>query len=340
MSQTKQLKKINATLEAAQATPRTRDTASEPRMAKQIKKAHRPVRYRIRAWFTSPEKSARACRSRMSFPIMGLVGPNGGGKTAAAVEMALEAMRQGRKVLSTCPLLDPETGELHPLYVPWVEWDQLLDWQDGDVLADEIISIAGSREGMSLDVRAQTLLVQLRKRNCRFWWTAPSYARADRIIREVTQAITECRGYYADPHAAQERRGVIQSWAPKRLFAFRTYDAAEFDEWTAGKREKATPLVVEWFHGVGSRVFKAYDTLGAVNVLVGLNDGGICSTCNGTVSTKRRMCRCAHPVLLDLAELGGSTGVDDARDLVEKTTSVDDSRGLASVEHDHELVGA
>jgi hypothetical protein len=292
VSNKKSLNRIASALEAAQRTPLQRDTAAEER----IKQPRAPIMYRVRvALQVSDKSSAFALRAVSSFPIMGFVGPNGGGKTLAAVKLALAALRAGRRVLSTVPLLDPATGEPHPLYVPFTDWDQLLEWEDGDVLADEVITIAGSREHASLDVRAQALLVQLRKRNVRFWWTAPSFARCDKIIREVTQAVTECRGFYADRAAAQVRRGVIQSWAPKRLFAFRTYDTVEFEEWTAGKRERAVPLVAEWFKGPGSEVFKAYDTLGAVNVIAGVGDGGLCDTCGGTVSNKPRGCRCNEP---------------------------------------------
>lgn len=298
-TQKKQLDRIASSLEALSAQPSGRRTDVEPRTAKQIKKAqgvlHRPLMYRIRVHFTSPEKSHRAARARMAFPIMGFVGPNGGGKTACAVSMALLAMQDGRKVLSTVPLLDPATGEPHPNYVPWTHWDQLLDWWDGDVLADEVLSIASSRASASLDPRAQTLLVQLRKRNCRFWWTAPDAARCDVIIREVTQAITECRGFYADNSARQVRRGVIQSWSPKRLFSWMTYDTIEFTDWTTGKREKAEPLIKEWFHGPGSRVFAAYDTLEAVNVIATSVDGQVCDNCNGIVSDKPKPCRCRNP---------------------------------------------
>lgn len=301
----KQLNRIAGTLESLQRGNIGRDTAAEPRIAKQIKKSSRPLLYRLRVWLScSVEGSRRRALDRMSFPIMGFVGPNGGGKTACAVSMALLALRSGRRVLSTVPLLDPATGDPHPLYVPWTHWDQLLDWWDGDVLADEILSIASSRGAASLDPRAQTLLGQLRKRNCRFWWTAPSFKRADLIIREVTQAITECRGFYTAKSDAQMRRGVIQSWAPKRLFSWNTYDATEFDDWTNGKRDKATPQISEWFHGPGSDVFKGYDTLGAVNVIAGVGDGGVCDNCNGTVSAKPKPCRCAVPNVrpLELSE--------------------------------------
>jgi hypothetical protein len=330
---TKHLARIAGAVESMQASPVGRDTASEPRTSGAIKKASRPLLYRFRVWaFTSVKGSQIRVAERMQFPIMGFVGPNGGGKTACAVSMALVALRSGRRVLSTVPLLDPVTGHPHRLYVPWTHWDQLLEWWDGDVLADEILSIASSRGAASLDPRAQTLLGQLRKRNCRFWWTAPSFRRADVIIREVTQAITECRGSYPSRAAAQERRGVIQSWAPKRLFSFRTYDAIEFDDWTAGKRDTAPPLVNEWFHGPGSEVFKAYDTLGAVSVIAGVGEGGVCDNCLGTVSNKPKPCKCAEPKLRPY-DFTGETRPD--RELLPGEIAVD--LGLPADDLQHEL---
>lgn len=333
MQEAKQLKKIAGALDKmGGAVPVARDTSSEPRTTRQIRKASRPWLYRFRVYFlSSVGRSRAAALQRMQFPIMGLVGPNGGGKTAAGVSMCLIALASGRRVLSTVPLLDPATGAPHPLYVPWTHWDQLLDWWDGDVFADEILSIASSRGSASLDPRALTLLVQLRKRNARFWWTAPSYARADVVIREVTQAITECRGYYSAAGSEQVRRGVIQSWAPKRLFSWRTYDAVDFQEWTARRAESAPVLVSEWFHGVGSDVFKAYDTLAAVNVIAGVSDGGICDNCEGTVSGKRKACRCAVPKVrvLELSELRPDRELLPGEATPQELELVDD------LEHDH-----
>lgn len=331
----KDLRRIAAGVESLAPAGGVRDSASEPRLSRDIARANQPWGYRARvALFTSEEKSRKRTLDRMSFPIMGIVGPNGGGKTAAAVEMANQAFEQGRRVLSTCPLLDWRTGELHPLYVPWTHWDQLLDWWDGDVLADEILSIASSRGSASLDPRAQTLLVQLRKRNSRFWWTAPSAARADVIIREVTQAITECRGYYANKAGREMRRGVIQSWDPKRLFAFRTYDATEFDDWTAGKRDAATPLVTEWFHGPGSNVFKSYDTLGAVNIIASVSDAGVCLNCDGVVSNKRKACRCAHPEVVPLSDISSMSRTAN-RELAATAEPFDTGYGTGVPSHVH-----
>lgn len=242
------------------------------------------------AIYTSPAKSERATIARRMFPIMAYVGPNGGGKSAAMVKDTLPSLAAGRTVLSTVRLIDARTGLPHSSYVPFTDWDQLLEAHDCDILMDEMVGIAGARESQKLDVRVQNILVQLRRRNVVLRWSAPNWLRADKIVREVTQAVTECRGYYAD-RSQQLREGELQLWSPKRLFAFRTYDTVDFEEWTSGRREKVPAQVVEWFKGPGSAVFKSYDTLDAVERVQGADEGGVCTTCGGA-APKRRACIC------------------------------------------------
>jgi len=241
----------------------------------------------VKSMNVSEARSKTARRARRSYPIRAYVGPNGGGKSLAMVADALESLRAGRTVLSTVRLTDPETGEDHPSYVKFEHWDQLLEARDCDVLMDEMVGIASSRESQKLDHRVQNILVQLRRRNVTLSWSAPNWARADKIVREVTQAVTECRGSFAD-HSL--RRGdtkdgeAVALWAPKRMFTFRTYDTVDFEEWTAGKREKVKPLVTEWFYGPGSEVFRSYDTMDAVSMVAGITPEGRCDICDGRVT--------------------------------------------------------
>lgn len=239
---------------------------------------------------TSLEKSAAATRARRAFPIMAYVGPNGGGKSLAMVKDTLPTLALGRRVLSTVRLLDHRTGQPHPFYVPFTDWDQLLDARDCDVLMDEMVGIAGARESMKLDVRVQNILVQLRRRNVVLRWSAPAWLRADKIVREVTQAVTECRGFYSDRTPSSSEL-ALQLWAPKRLFSFRTYDTIDFEEWTSGRREKVPVNVKEWFHGPGSTVFASYDTLDQVERVRGADENGVCTTCGGA-APRRRPCSC------------------------------------------------
>lgn len=286
MKNSKETRRLAVAVEALSQTPRSRDT-SRP-----VKQSRLPIGYVIRtALFTSDAKSARATAVRRSFPIMAYVGPNGGGKSLAMIKDTLPSLAAGRPVLSTVRLLDADTGEPHPSYVPFTDWDQLLEWRDGDVLMDEMVGIAGARESQRLDVRVQNILVQLRRRNIVLRWSAPNWLRSDKIVREVTQAVTECRGFYADRKLVQPGADAVQLWAPKRLFSFRTYDTVEFEEWTAGRRDKVPAAVSEWFKGAGSRVFSSYDTLDAVERVTGADEGGRCTTCNG-LAPRPKPCSC------------------------------------------------
>lgn len=239
----------------------------------------------VKSFYISDAKSSEARRARRSWPIHAYVGPNGGGKSAAMVNDTLPTLDAGRTVLSTVRLLDPSTGEDHSSYVRFEHWDQLLDARDCDVLMDEMVGVASSREAQKLDHRVQNILVQLRRRNVVLRWSAPNWARADKIVREVTQAVTECRGSYAAPMLRRDGQSdAVQLWAPKRVFTWRTYDTMEFEEWTAGKREKAETLAVERFYGPGSVVFDSYDTLDAVSMVAGITPEGRCDICNGRVT--------------------------------------------------------
>ena len=53
MSQGKNLKRIAIAVEAQLQTPTSRDTSNEPRTSAQIKKARRPIMYRLRLWMWS-----------------------------------------------------------------------------------------------------------------------------------------------------------------------------------------------------------------------------------------------------------------------------------------------
>lgn len=284
MGTRKDTARIASALEQLNDKPRSRDTSRTP------EKLRGPFTYKLRVrLFTSPEKSRLATAARRTFPIMAYVGPNGGGKSLAMVKDTLPTLRMGRPVLSTVRLLDHTTGLPHPSYIPFTDWDQLLEARDCDVVMDEMVGIAGARESMKLDVRVQNILVQLRRRNVVLRWSAPAWLRADKIVREVTQAVTECRGFYSDKLARTDT--ALQLWAPKRLFSFRTYDTIDFEEWTSGRRDAVKPSASEWFHGPGSSVFASYDTLDAVERVTGADEGGVCTTCGGA-APRRRPCSC------------------------------------------------
>jgi hypothetical protein len=277
--------------------------ATRPRDTSRLDPAERlPLTARlVMAVGGSPSRQARARQTRRAFPIRAYVGPNGGGKSLAMVHDVLPSLARGRRVLSTVRILDPDTGRPHPLWVPFTDFAQLLDAEHCDVLMDEIVGIASSREAMRLPAPVQNVLVQLRRRDMTLGWSAPSWARSDKIIREVTQLVTECRGYYPAPVRVGDD-GQVRLWAPRRVFRWRSFDTFDFDEWTAGKRDKLDPVAKQWFRGPGSMAFRSYDTLDAVSMVRGGNPDGVCSYCD----KKKRVEYCTGHTAEEIAELAAA----------------------------------
>lgn len=303
MSERKELRRIAAAAESLAATPATRNTAHV-----NARDAHKvPLRARFILWWGAGahrELAAVSCLS--SFEIAAFVGPNGGGKTLALMVMTARTRRGirwqcenpdhahtragvtsgWRRMLSTVPILDGNGGE-HPLFDKFDDFQQLLDVEHADVYMDEIVTVASSRQSQAMDARVLAKLLQLRKADVLLYWTAPNWARADKAMREVTKAVVECRGYFADK---SDRGEGATLWRPKRVFNFRIFDAVEFEDWTAGKRENTRSLFSLWFKGPGSEAFTAYDTLGAVSMVASITPEDTCTVCEGRVT--RHTCRC------------------------------------------------
>ena len=97
---------------------------------------------------------------RRGYPIHAYLGTgNGSGKTLLMVHDSLPSLEAGRPVLSTVRLLDyknprqcddptctfpghPNHQAAHPLYIPFKDYQQLLDARDCDVLMDEVTGVA------------------------------------------------------------------------------------------------------------------------------------------------------------------------------------------------------
>lgn len=262
------------------------------------------------------KKALRKIMRRRQAGIRAMIGPNGSGKTAMAVMDLLPVLdgmpwycenpshlhtQRGefsgmRRVLSTVQLLDEATGDPHPLCDRLTDWHQVLDAEHCDILFDEVTGIAGARESMGMPVAVQNILQQLRRRDVMLTWTAPNWARADSIIRGCTQLVTDCRGWMPDRKFL--RGDTPPAWLPRRLFKARTFSAIDFEEWSAAKAAQGKgaqqhalrPVLVQWWWGPKSRVFRAYDTYDAVSRVGEVLDGGRCAHCGG----RRRVpeCKC------------------------------------------------
>lgn len=197
----------------------------------------------------------------------------------------------------------PSTGvthkAAHPLYVPFTDWQQLLDAEHCDVLMDEVTGVASSRESQSMPAPVANKLVQLRRADVVVRWTAPNFRRADVIVRECSQAIVYCTGFLAKTDRTSDRQ-----WRNRRMFRWQTYDAADFEDFTAGKRESLRPQITDLHWGPSSPVFAAYDTFDAVSSIGSVTDSGRCYRCGGRRSAPR--CSCPDHVSDAVSEDGAS----------------------------------
>lgn len=245
-------------------------------------------------------RSGRGRLLRNDYGIVGYVGPNGGGKTLAAVWDTMPALDRGDPVLSTVRLLDfrnPRPCDLedcpdpvghdlghmaaHPGWVPFTDWRQLLDWRDGEVIMDEVSGVASSRDHHSMPGEVGLHLQQLRRGDIIVRWTAPSWARADKVIREVSQIAVACRGFL--PRTAHSEPGERpRRWKQRRLCVWRAFDATQFEDFTVHARDRLKPLGVDIHWGPGSPAFDAYDTYDSVLAIGQVNAFGRCMTCGGS----------------------------------------------------------
>ena len=200
------------------------------------------------------------------------------------IEFGPQAVHKGFvRVLSTVRLLDPITGKLHARYERFDDWQLLEKLEHAVVLLDEIQGVAHSRDSGGLPPNIMNLLMQLRKGEVRVLWSAPHWARADKLIREVTVTVTICEGSYP-------ARGSGSLWLPNRRFLYRTYSTEDFDEWSSGKATKLRPLVTQRVWGPGSIGFRLYNTKQKVTSIGHANEAGACVACGGL--RRRQECNC------------------------------------------------
>lgn len=245
----------------------------------------------------------------MTFAIRAFVGPNGGGKSLAMIEsMVLPSWAEGRPVCANLALYPERLGYPSELAIPLESWKQIPDLTGVTLCLDEISSVLPSRQAMSVPPQLVRVLNQLRKGDVQLGWTAPNWSRCDVLLREVTQAVTVCRGSFPD-RWDREAKGPARwnrpkvrdaqgqpvrhsrGWGPNRYFTWRTYDAMEFDEFTYARVKDVRPRGVRHFWRPRHGADLAYDTLEAVGLLDHLDDVGLCVACGGTRS--RHKCACS-----------------------------------------------
>ena len=220
--------------------------------------------------------------ARRQVPIIAMVGPNGGGKSLAMVLDTLPSLRAGRRVLSTLELIDPRTGQPYPNYERLEDWQQIIEARNCDVLFDEVMGIANSRESAGLPWQVQNILGQLRRRDVVLRWSAPAWARADKINREVTQAVTVCTGHMsAGQPRSEDGSPEVRLWRERRLFIWKTYEKPAEPDWSPEKAREILPLKKAFFRRPGSEAMHSYRTLDDVSTISDLASTGHCVKCKG-----------------------------------------------------------
>ena len=236
----------------------------------------------------------KAITRRRSVPIMGYIGTSGHGKSASLVRDSLFSLAMGRRVLSTVEILDEHSGNAHPLYTPFSAFRQLDDFYNGDILMDEITGIMDSHDS-AMPKAVRKILPQMRRRGVLVRWSGIDWDNSNRRLRQMTQAVTLCRGYLPKREA-----GVM--WSPNRFFRLKTYDAQKMmrseDAQVLAKTavllgskgptvRKPACLVREWWRGSTSLAFNSYRTMGEVLSV----DGG-CPVCAGRIP--ETVCKCSR----------------------------------------------
>jgi hypothetical protein len=252
---------------------------------------------------------------RRSYPIHAYLGTgNGSGKSLMMIHDTLPSLEVGRPVLSTVRLLDyknprpcedptctftghPNHLQAHPLWIPFKDYQQLLDAKDCDILFDEVTGIASSREYQSMPMQVANFLVQLRRRNVALRWSSTNWARSDIIIREVTQAATLSVPYFSRTRKSKKGEPPIL-WKDRFIFFTRTFDASLLDDFDARGADMGLlkPHALQLYFRKGAYAMTAYDTLDPVLSLGWANEAGMCMSCGGRRSIPKCSCSSKHHI--------------------------------------------
>lgn len=152
-------------------------------------------------------------------PISAYVGVNGSGKTLSAIAFALSDQKATGR-----PLLTNVLGLQAPhQLVEGVEAlpDLLAEVGTCNVVLDEAGVMFSSRD-TGRNKAFEKSVQQLRKYDARLLWTAPSFARADKILREVTFTAVLCQSLWT-------RRERGKAWPSTRLVIQKSFDVSRLD---------------------------------------------------------------------------------------------------------------
>lgn len=120
--------------------------------------------------------------------IRAITGMNGAGKSAFAVRELLNAQKRGFNTASNVKV----DGAEHVR-----SYDHLMSLRNTLVLLDDVSAIASSRNYAALTPEAVLFFQTLRHHDVSLIWTAPTFDRADVLLRSVTREWTDVRVLFA-----------------------------------------------------------------------------------------------------------------------------------------------
>lgn len=165
-------------------------------------------------------------------PITAYLGVNGSGKSLSAIAFALaDQQRKGRPLitnmigLSADHLHITEVAELPDLMLEVGR--EYLSPKTGrplgmNIVLDEAGAMFSSRDAGPQKKAFEKTVQQLRKYRARLLWTAPTFARADKILREVTFTAVLCTPVI-------KRAVPDDPWPSTRLILQKAFDVSRLD---------------------------------------------------------------------------------------------------------------
>lgn len=164
-------------------------------------------------------------------PITAYLGINGSGKSLSAIAYALRDQRKkGRPILTnmvgltvehyhieTVEELPPLMGRLGPEYVSRKTGKPI----GMNIVLDEAGAMFSSRD-TGQNKAFQKVVQQLRKYRARLLWTAPTFGRAEKILREVTLSAVLCS-------ALVKTHPVDDPWPSTRWILQKSFDVSRLD---------------------------------------------------------------------------------------------------------------
>jgi hypothetical protein len=152
-------------------------------------------------------------------PITAYVGVNGSGKSLSAVAVAvLDQKRRGRPIITNIGGFAAE----HHHFEDVQELPDLMGRLGScTVVIDEAGAMFASRD-TGRNKAFEKAVQQLRKYDCRLLWTAPAFARADKILREVTFTTILCQSLW-------KRHEGGKVWPSTRLILQKSFDVSRLD---------------------------------------------------------------------------------------------------------------